>query len=99
LPNPVITKAVDALASRRDLTAEQTSEVLAEIMEGNATEVETAGVLIALRTKGETVEEIEGLAQAMRRFATRVETGRDDLIDTAAPEAGARPSTCRPPPP
>jgi anthranilate phosphoribosyltransferase len=83
LPNPVITKAIDALAARRDLTTEQTAEVLAEIMDGNASEVETAGVLIALRTKGETVEEIEGLAQTMRRFATPVETGRDDLVDTA----------------
>jgi anthranilate phosphoribosyltransferase len=91
LPNHVITRAIDALASRRDLTAEQTAEVLAEIMDGNASEVETAGVLIALRTKGETVEEIEGLAQTMRRFATPVETGRDDLIDTAG-TGGGRPT-------
>jgi anthranilate phosphoribosyltransferase len=91
LPNHVITRAIDALASRRDLTAEQTAEVLAEIMGGNASEVETAGVLIALRTKGETVEEIEGLAQTMRRFATPVETGRDDLIDTAG-TGGGRPT-------
>jgi anthranilate phosphoribosyltransferase len=91
LPNPVITKAVDALATRRDLTTEQTAEVLAEIMHGNASEVETAGFLIALRTKGETVEEIEGLAQTMRRFATPVETGRGDLVDTAG-TGGGRPT-------
>jgi len=91
LPNPVITRAIDALASRRDLTTEQTSEVLAEIMDGNASEVETAGFLIALRTKGETVAEIEGLAQTMRRFATPVETGRDDLVDTAG-TGGGRPT-------
>jgi anthranilate phosphoribosyltransferase len=91
LPNPVISKAIDALASRRDLTSEETAEVLAEIMDGNASEVETAGVLIALRTKGETVEEIEGLARTMRRFATPVETGRDDLIDTAG-TGGGRPT-------
>ena len=41
--------------------------MLAEIMDGNASEVETAGVLMALRTKGETVEEIDGLARTMRR--------------------------------
>jgi anthranilate phosphoribosyltransferase len=91
LPNPVITKAIDALAGRHDLSTEQTAEVLAEIMDGNASEVETAGVLIALRTKGETVEEIEGLAQTMRRFATPVETGRDDLVDTAG-TGGGRPT-------
>jgi anthranilate phosphoribosyltransferase len=91
LPNPVITRAIDALAGRRDLTSEETAEVLAEIMHGNASEVETAGFLIALRTKGETVEEIEGLAQTMRRFATPVETGRDDLVDTAG-TGGGRPT-------
>jgi anthranilate phosphoribosyltransferase len=91
VPNPVLTRALDALASRRDLAAEQTAEVLAEIMDGNASEVETAGVLIALRTKGETVDEIEGLARTMRRFAIPVETGRDDLVDTAG-TGGGRPT-------
>ena len=62
MPNTVITKALDALASRRDLGAERAAAVLAEIMAGNASEVETAGVLVALRTKGETVDELAGLA-------------------------------------
>ena len=71
MPNPVITQALDALASRRDLTAEQTAAVLAEIMAGNASEVETAGVLIALRTKGETVDELAGLAHDDARASPR----------------------------
>jgi anthranilate phosphoribosyltransferase len=92
MPNAVITKALDALASRRDLGAEQTAAVLAEIMAGNASEVETAGFLIALRTKGETVDELVGLATTMRAFATPVRTGReDDLIDTAG-TGGGRPT-------
>ena len=77
--------------SRQDLSVEEISAVLAEIMDGNASEVETAGVLIALRTKGETVEEIEGLARTMRRFATPVDAGRDDLVDTAG-TGGGRPT-------
>ena len=91
MPNPVLTVALDALASRRDLSMAHAAAVLAEIMDGNASEVETAGVLVALRTKGETVEELEGLARTMRRFATPVETGRDDLIDTAG-TGGGRPT-------
>jgi anthranilate phosphoribosyltransferase len=92
LANPVLTKALDALASRKDLSTEQTAAVLAEIMAGNASEVETAGVLVALRTKGETVEEIVGLATTMRAFATPVSTGREaDLIDTAG-TGGGRPT-------
>ncbi len=87
----ILTDAIDALASRRDLSAEQTAAVLAEIMEGNASEVQTAAVLIALRTKGETVDELVGLATTMRRLAKPVRTGRDDLIDTAG-TGGGRPT-------
>jgi anthranilate phosphoribosyltransferase len=88
LPNPVLTSAIDRLASREDLPAEDMAAVLAEIMAGNASETETAAVLIALRTKGETVDELVGLASTMRRFAAPVRTGRDDLIDTAGTGGG-----------
>jgi anthranilate phosphoribosyltransferase len=88
LPNPVLTRAIDRLASREDLPSEDMSAVLAEIMAGNASETETAAVLIALRTKGETVDELVGLASTMRRFAAPVKTGRDDLIDTAGTGGG-----------
>jgi anthranilate phosphoribosyltransferase len=88
LPNPVLTKAIDRLASREDLPADDMAAVLAEIMAGEASETETAAVLIALRTKGETVDELVGLASTMRRFAAPVKTGRDDLIDTAGTGGG-----------
>src|SRR5918911_788664 len=91
MPNAIVTRALDALASRRDLSAQEAADVLAEVMAGNASEVETAGVLVALRTKGEPVEEIVGLATTMRRLATPVRTGRDDLIDTAG-TGGGRPT-------
>src|SRR5919202_2234592 len=91
MPNPVITRALDALASRRDLSAEESAAVLAEVMAGNASEVETAGVLVALRTKGETVEEIVGLATTMRRLATPVRVASDELLDTAG-TGGGRPT-------
>jgi anthranilate phosphoribosyltransferase len=87
----VLTQAIDRLASGQDLAGEEAAAVLAEIMEGNATEVQTAAVLIALRTKGETVEEIAGLATTMRRFAKPVTLSpptRDDLIDTAGTGGG-----------
>jgi anthranilate phosphoribosyltransferase len=88
LPNPVLTRAIDRLASREDLPADDMAAVLAEIMAGNASEAETAAVLIALRTKGETVDELVGLASTMRRLAAPVRTGRDDLIDTAGTGGG-----------
>ena len=88
MPNPVLTRAIEALASGHDLPAREAAAVLAEIMAGDASEVETAAVLVALRTKGETVEEIVGLASTMRRLATPVEAGVDDLIDTAGTGGG-----------
>jgi anthranilate phosphoribosyltransferase len=91
LPNAVLTQAIDHLASGRDLAREQAAEVLAEIMAGNASEAQTAAVLIALRTKGETVDEIVGLAETMRRMATPVRVDRDDLTDTAG-TGGGRPT-------
>ena len=59
MPNDVLTPAIDALASGRSLSQEQAAAVLREIMGDQATEVEIAGFLIALRTKGETEEELE----------------------------------------
>jgi anthranilate phosphoribosyltransferase len=92
LPNPVLTKALDALMSGQDLGSEQTAAVLAVIMGGYASEVETAGVHVALRTKGETVDELVGLATTMRAFATPVKAqNTSELIDTAG-TGGGRPT-------
>ncbi len=88
MPNDVLTGAIDALASGSDLSADAASAVLDEIMEGRASEAETAAFLIALRAKGETVDEIVGLARTMRRLATKVEPTRDDLLDTAGTGGG-----------
>jgi len=88
MPNPILTAAIDALASRRDLSAEQTAEVLAEIMHGEVSETQIAGFLIALRTKGETVEELAGLARTMRDLAAHVPSEREDLLDTSGTGGG-----------
>ncbi len=90
MPNAVLTKAIDALASRRDLSSDEAAEVLAEIMHGEASEIEISAFLIALRTKGETVEELAGLARTMRELAATVPIERDDLLDTAGTGGGRR---------
>jgi anthranilate phosphoribosyltransferase len=90
MPNPVLTSAIDALATRRDLSSQEASEVLAEIMHGEVSEIQIAAFLIALRTKGETVEELTGLARTMRELAAHVPTERDDLLDTAGTGGGRR---------
>jgi anthranilate phosphoribosyltransferase len=91
VPNEILTRAIDAVASGNHLTADHASAVLTEIMEGRAGEVQTGAFLIALRTKGETVPELVGLARTMRGLSTRVECRRRDLVDTAG--TGGGPST------
>ena len=86
----LLTRAIDELANGHDLSSEHASDVLAEIMAGNATEVQIAGFLIALRTKGETVAELAGLARTMRRLAVAVPVSRGDLLDTAGTGGGPR---------
>ncbi len=86
----LLTRSIDALCSGADLSLEATEAVLSDIMAGNATEIQIAAFLIALRTKGETTQELAGLARAMRSLAARVEVGRDDLLDTAGTGGGRR---------
>jgi anthranilate phosphoribosyltransferase len=90
VPNDIVTRAIDAAASGNHLTADHASAVLAEIMEGRSDEVQTAAFLIALRTKGETVPELIGLARTMRSLAAPVEVS-GVLVDTAG--TGGGPST------
>jgi anthranilate phosphoribosyltransferase len=94
VPNPVLTAAVDRVASGRDLSAPESAEVLREVMEGRASEVQTAAFLVALRAKGETVEELTGLAQTMRELSLEVEVApaaAGGLLDTAG-TGGGRPT-------
>jgi anthranilate phosphoribosyltransferase len=88
MPNAVVTRAIDALATRRDLSADEAAAVLSEIMSGQVADAQIAGFLVALRTKGETEEELAGLARAMRELAAPVRTDDVDLLDTAGTGGG-----------
>ena len=91
MPNEILTAAIEAVASGSDLDADAAAAVLHEIMEGRASEAGAAAFLVALRTKGKTVDEVVGLARAMRGLAKGVDAGRDDLLDTAG-TGGGRPT-------
>jgi len=58
------------LVRREDLSADQTAWAMGEVLLGNATPVQIAGFAVALRSKGETVEELQGLVDAMYAHAT-----------------------------
>lgn len=89
MPHPVLTPAIERVASGGDLELEEAQRVLDEIMAGNASHVEIAGFLIALRAKGETPDEIAGLAAAMRSHAAKVTTSRENLVDIVGTGGGA----------
>jgi anthranilate phosphoribosyltransferase len=79
----MIQQALAQLLDGRDLSREEARTVMGSIMSGEATPAQIAGFLIALRTKGETADEIAGCAEAMREHALPVRPRRADLVDTA----------------
>jgi anthranilate phosphoribosyltransferase len=87
-PNARVSAAIDAVAAGRDLSLEETSAVLGEIMSDSVSAVQIGAFLVALRTKGESVEELAGLARTMRELAVRVEVDREGLLDTAGTGGG-----------
>ena len=74
-------RVLTALSHRRSLDGEQAAEAMHAVMQGDATEAQIGAFLLALRTKGETVEEIEGFARAMLDFAVPVRAP-EPVIDT-----------------
>jgi anthranilate phosphoribosyltransferase len=77
-------EVLSALIARSDLSAEQTAWAMGEILVGAATPSQIAGFAVALRAKGETVDEIDGLVAAMYEHATPLTvTGRTlDVVGT-----------------
>jgi anthranilate phosphoribosyltransferase len=75
---------LSCLVARLDLSEDQTAWAMGEILAGNATPVQIAGFAVALRAKGETVEEMQGLVDAMYAHATPLEVeGRTlDVVGT-----------------
>lgn len=75
---------IGKLLQGQHLTAAEAEAAMEIIMTGNATPAQIGGYLVALRMKGETVEEIGGSARAMRNQATRVVLAtREPILDTA----------------
>jgi anthranilate phosphoribosyltransferase len=77
-------EVLTSLVARTDLTADQTSWAMGEILAGAATPVQIAGFAVSLRSKGETVEEMQGLVDAMYEHATPLSVaGRTlDIVGT-----------------
>ncbi len=78
----MIQEAVQDLIAGADLDRVKARAVMDQIMSGGATDAQIGAFLVALRIKGETVDEIVGCAEGMREKATPIKTSRTNLIDT-----------------
>jgi anthranilate phosphoribosyltransferase len=79
----VIQEVISKLLDGKQLARAEARAVMDEIMRGEATPAQIGGFLVALRSKGETADEITGCAEAMRDHVLIVRPARDDLVDTA----------------
>ena len=68
----MIKEAIETVVNGRSLTFEQAAAVMEEIMIGEATQAQVAAFVTSLRIKGETVDEIAGLATIMQARATLI---------------------------
>ena len=79
----MISATIERLIAGEALSAGDTEAVVGLVMRGEADPSQIAGLLVALRAKGETVDELVGAARAMRSHVVAVRPQRDDLVDTA----------------
>lgn len=76
-----IQQAVAQLVEGNDLAREEMAAVMRQVMSGDATDAQIGALLVALRIKGETTDEIAGAAQVMRELATPVAVSCPHLVD------------------
>lgn len=86
--SPPLQQAISALANRQSLSETLAAQVFDVVMRGEATPAQVAALLIGLRVKGETAEEVAGAARAMRDAMVRVEAHVDYLVDTCGTGGG-----------
>jgi anthranilate phosphoribosyltransferase len=78
----MIKEAISKVVSGENLSKEEASNTMNEIMSGEATPAQIACFLTALRLKGETIDEITGCATIMREKVTRIQANTEILVDT-----------------
>lgn len=75
-------EAIERVVERKSLREDEARSVMAQIMDGNATPSQIAGLLVGLRMKGETPAELTGFAREMRARVVRVPHSRTNVVDT-----------------
>jgi len=78
-----LTDFLGRLVRRENLSREEAFELLEALLDAEATDAQISGALVALAAKGETVEELTGMAEGLRARAVRVISQHECFIDTA----------------
>lgn len=86
----MIKEAINKLSLQENLSYDEAAQVMDEMMSGNATNAQIAAFLMALRIKGETIEEITACAQGMRDKAVHINPQKDvlDIVGTGGGGTG-----------
>jgi anthranilate phosphoribosyltransferase len=93
--DPVILDALHRIANhRQSLSREEARTVMTEVLSGQCSDAQIAGLLVALHMKGETVEEIVGFADAIRAAATPLELHAGSVLDASGTGSDALVDTC-----
>ncbi|HXE82954.1 MAG TPA: anthranilate phosphoribosyltransferase [Gemmatimonadales bacterium] len=82
-------RALTALANRQSLSENQTADVFRFVMSGEATPGQIGALLMGLRAKGETADELAGAARALREAMVRVDATQPHLVDTCGTGGGS----------
>ena len=82
-------RALTALANRQSLSENQTADVFRFVMSGEATPGQIGALLMGLRAKGETADELAGAARALREAMVRVDATQLHLVDTCGTGGGS----------
>ena len=78
-----LTEYIARLVRREDLNREEAEQLLESLLDADATDAQIAAALVALAAKGETVEELTGMATGLRARAVRINACHQRFIDTA----------------
>jgi anthranilate phosphoribosyltransferase len=88
-PGLPLREAIGALAARQPLTRDLMAAAFASMMQGRATPAQIGALLLALRVRGETAEELTGAVEALRAAMVGVAADGPHLIDTCGTGGGA----------
>jgi anthranilate phosphoribosyltransferase len=83
MPNDFLRHSIARLMRGENYSRAEAARLLDALLDGEATDGQIAATLVALKLKGETIEELAGLAEAMRARAVRINSGHRLFIDTA----------------